>query len=816
MSLKNYRAKRTPSSLEPLGTKTKSSSNKLIFVVQRHEARHLHFDFRIELKGVLKSWAIPKGPSMDPSEKRLAIEVEDHPLEYGKFHGTIPAGHYGAGTVEIWDKGTVNIENCPTKREAEAELEKQYLQGEMHLSLSGKKLKGDFVLVRLKRSQKQNQWLLIKHKEHKEEIHNPDGLEKAPKGKMPTHIKPMLATLYAKAFDNPDWIFEIKWDGYRAIAEISSASTKLYSRNFISFADRFPALIEDLQKLNSNNVILDGEIVALDQKGVSRFQLLQNYLRHRAEAKVNLRYYAFDLLYLKDRDLRELPLIERKKMLKELLEKSSLKLIEYSDHVEEKGIDFFKEAEKYKLEGIMAKKADSTYVPKRSRQWLKIKAHGRQEVVIGGFTEPRGSRKYFGSLLMGVYDKKELKYVGHVGGGFDSKLLEELYAKMKPLITEKSPFTKEPRPNTPVKWLRPKLVAEVSFLEWTNEGIMRQPIFMGLREDKKSQEVVRENPKPVSVTTKKHSSKANPVPKYSEKTIVDEDLISNPDKIFWPDEKYTKRDLLEYYASISNYILPHLKDRPLVMHRYPDGINGEDFYQKEAPEHSPEWLQTADVRHSNKNVHYVLAPDKRSLLYIVNLGSIEIHSFLSRLQNLDYPDYAVMDLDPRGNPFSELIDIAQYLHGILNKLKLHSYCKTSGKKGLHVYIPTGGQYNFEFTLAFTQLLAQIIRKAFPKQTTLKRDPDMRQKKVYLDCLQNARTKTMIAPYSVRPEPGATVSTPLKWSEIKRGLEPQDFTIKTVIKRLDRMGDLFKPVLSVKSVDMQACLKKLEKMFPGQV
>ncbi len=472
---------------EPPGKKLKEKKNhSLSFVVQKHDARRLHYDFRLELDGVLKSWAVPKGPSLNPKDKRLAIEVEDHPLEYGKFEGIIPQGHYGAGKVEIWDKGTYGPAHG-------SDLRKGLAKGELKIILSGKKLKGAFVLVRIKKDPKKNQWLLIKEKDD----YIGEGIE-APKvktktiSKMPHHIAPMLSTLVEEPFDDSDWIFEIKWDGYRAITEVSGKKIEIYSRNFISYKTRFPTIARELDKIKKN-VILDGEVVALDKSGRPSFQLLQQYLK---TGKGDIRYYIFDILFLDHQDLRKTPLLERKQILKEFLEKLDQPSILYCDHVMTKGKKFFKEGKKLGLEGIMAKKKDSIYQSLRSKDWLKIKNQKSQEVIIIGYTKPQGSRAKFGSLLLAIRKNKKLEFAGHVGTGFDDQTLKDIYEKLNPLIVKKCPLEEEPHTNTPAIWVKPSIVCEVTFTEWTEDHKLRHPSFKGIRTDKSPKEVIMEKEVP--------------------------------------------------------------------------------------------------------------------------------------------------------------------------------------------------------------------------------------------------------------------------------------------------------------------------------
>lgn len=494
MSLETYKAKRkVKKSLEPKGQKKLSNTKWPQFCVQRHDATRLHYDFRLEHQGVLLSWAVPKGISLDPSVKRLAVQVEDHPLDYIHFEGLIPKGNYGAGSVLLWDTGYYIVPGCENRTEVEKQISLGLKKGHLEFELIGEKLQGKFTLIKLKNDS--TSWLLIKKKDEFvsktiSTVHTSDKISSSPKTKLPREIKPMLATLVDKPFDDDEWLFETKWDGFRALAYIEKTEIQLLSRNQLSFNDRFPKIVEDLRNF-PNQTIFDGEIVILDKQGRSQFQLIQNYQKNKNE---NLFYYAFDLLFYKGHDLRKLPLIERKEILKNLLIHSTHS-IRYSDHIENKGKVFFKKATEYNLEGIIGKEKMSHYVSKRSHDWVKIKTHLRQEAVIGGFTTPRGSRKKFGALLLGVYENKQLIYIGHTGTGFTSDSLLEVSEKLEPLVQQKSPFIDAPKPNNEVFWVKPLLVCEISFSEWTQEGIMRHPVYLGLRMDKPAKSVKKEIPK---------------------------------------------------------------------------------------------------------------------------------------------------------------------------------------------------------------------------------------------------------------------------------------------------------------------------------
>ena len=574
---------------EPKGAVKHGKKPKLAFVVQEHHASSLHYDFRLELDGVLKSWAVPKGPSLDPQEHHLAIHVEDHPYEYRTFEGVIPEGNYGAGNVIIWDEGwyeprqeTDNIEKT---------LREEYKKGHLTFILHGKKLKGEFALIQM-HGQQENAWLLVKKgdefatssdvtlKDESVKSHKkvddlgakgklPD-LSSYPKVVWPWLVKPMLCTLVDKPFSKEDWLFEIKWDGYRAIGTKKQDTVELYSRNHLDFMEKYPPVAEAMRTFK-HDVILDGEIVVVDEDGNAHFEWLQNWKRNQHGS---LHYYVFDILWCNGYDVRSMPLIERKKLLQSVMPKSEI--LRYSDDVEAKGEELFLQMQKRHMEGMVAKKADSPYREgQRGMDWLKVKTHLRQEVVIGGYTEPRNGRKYLGSLIVGVYEKGKLKYVGHSGGGIPDEQRRLLRDKLAKLERATSPFETEPKPNAPVHWVRPELVCEMSFSEWTEEGHMRHPAFEGMRADKKAANVAKEKPKDIT-PIKKAKTSDSPVE------------FTHLDKVFFPKTKYTKGDLIEYYKSVADYILPYLKERPCSMNRMPHGITGESFYQKNN-EHLPDW-----------------------------------------------------------------------------------------------------------------------------------------------------------------------------------------------------------------------------------
>lgn len=811
MPLTHYHAKRDFSKTpEPKGEPKVTRSKQLAFVVQEHHATALHYDFRLELDGVLKSWAVPKGPSLNPHEHHLAIQTEDHPYEYRKFEGVIPEGNYGAGNVIIWDEGW--YEPRAEGEDQEAILREGFKKGHLTIVLHGKKLKGEFALIKMPNMQ-DNAWLLVKKSDEfaadvditrldtsvksgkrVDDITGstklPD-LSKYPRKASPWHVHPMLCTLVNDIFDGDDWLFEIKWDGYRAIGAKHKDEVALYSRNGNSFTENYPPIAEALRELK-HDVILDGEIVVVDKEGRPHFEYMQNW---RRDQQGILQYNIFDILWCDGHDVRDMPLLERKELLQHALPKKSV--LHYSDHVLGDGRALFAEMQKRGLEGVVAKKIDSPYRENdRGAAWLKIKTHLRQEVVIAGYTEPRGGRKFIGSLIVGVYDKGELTYVGHSGGGIPDKQREELLKRLQRIERKTPPFAVAPKPNAPVHWVRPELVCEMSFSEWTKEGYMRQPEFKGLRSDKNPTDVHREKPKTAS-------------PRKKEKAMSMLEL-TNLDKIFFPKHKYTKGDLLEYYKTVSGVMLPYLKDRPMSLLRQPNGVTGEGFFQKNN-EHLPNWVPSVDIySDSNQaNLHWIVGGDLDTLQYMVQLGCIEINPWNSRVKHLDNPDWAVIDLDPEGKiTFKDVIKVALTVKAVCDNWGVPCYPKTSGKTGIHIFIPTYAKYSYEQVKNLAHLVVIEVNKREPDLTSLERMPAKRKDRLYLDYLQNREGQTLAAPYSVRPTPDATVSAPLSWDEVTPSLKPADFTIKNMPARIKKVGDIWRPVMQ-KGVDIARVLKKIE-------
>lgn len=807
MSLATYNKKRNfRKTAEPAGKK--GTATKSRFVVQRHQATQLHYDFRLELGGVLKSWAIPKGPSLNPSQKRLAVMVEDHPVEYISFKGKIPEGNYGAGTVEIWDNGKFEAVNEKHEKITEKEALQSLKKGELKFLLKGKKLKGEFVLVRLKDGEKN--WLLIKHKDEfsTNTIYNAEeqtgttipqktiaSIRHGKDKKVKTFIEPMLASITKNPFDNEDWLFEIKWDGYRAITEINKDGIQFYSRNRIDFSERFPAVFQALKKIK-HDVILDGEIVLLNEKNLPDFQKLQHYENH---LNYPLIYYVFDILELNGKNMERLPLVERKKILKQLLKNN--KIIRYCDHIDTKGISFLEKAKQQGLEGIIAKKKDSQYARGyRSKEWLKIRNIQSTEVVIAGYTEPKGGRIHFGSLILANKKSNEWQYRGHVGTGFSSALLGSLKKAMKPLETNESPFKTRVPLNGEVTWLKPKLVADIAYTEVTRDNIFRHPVFLRLREEKEIKDINEEVMEKITEVKRNEEIKVG----------KDKVAVTNRHKIFWPDEGYTKGDVIDYYDKMADYILPHLKDRPLSLKRNPNGIRDEGFFHKDAGENAPSYVDVFKVKSesSNKIIDYIVCNKKATLLYLANLGCIEINPWNSTIKKPDHPTWMVIDIDPSTkNKFTEVVDVALATKMILDKAGVNSYCKTSGAAGLHVYVPMKNKYDYRTVKDFAHIIATLVQEQLPKTTSLERSLSKRGPKIYIDYLQNSSGQTLASVYSLRPKKGATVSTALDWKEVTHKLHPSQFTIENILERVQKKGDLFQPVITV-STDINKALKAL--------
>jgi len=838
--LEEYRRKRhfdhTP---EPAPAKPAAPQDGS-FVVQKHAARRLHYDFRLAIGGVLKSWAVPKGPSLNPADKRLAVETEDHPMDYANFEGAIPKGNYGAGTVMVWDRGTFLVEG---NLDANAQL----ARGEIKFRLVGEKLAGSFVLVKTRRGEEKNEWLMIKHQDGAadpawdidrhdgsvltgrslEEIAEesppkrtpmplrPEELNGARKAPMPSHLSPMLATLIERPFSDPGWLFEIKWDGARTLAWIADGEVRLRSRRGNSVTSQYPEMSSLPRRIGARRAILDGELVVLDREGRSDFERMQQRMNVHSpspdlRARHPVTYYVFDLLYCDGYDLREVPLSERKELLRRLLHPSGE--IRFSDHQPERGGDLFELAREKGLEGIIGKRADSAYVAGRTKNWVKLKTTKTLDAVIGGWTAPRGSRSHFGSLLLGLYQGEALRFIGHVGTGLDEKMRLSLLKELHERRIGKSPFDKIPETNEQAFWARPELVARVRFTGWTEEVRLRAPVFLALRNDLRPEECRREaetasKPTPSLVRSPEVVGRV-----LSEKEEIEAELfrgkqetatleldgkrfrLTHLNKVFFPESGHTKRDLIAYYYRIAGQLLPFLKDRPLVLRRYPDGIRGQAFFQKNMPEGVPIWLDTVSIPSESKRdaVQYAIANDVASLLYLTGLGCIDHNPWSSRRDDLEHPDYFFFDLDPaEGTPFANVITIARALYEKLTRAGLKVFLKTSGATGFHLYLPVERVYTFEQLRMFGEIYAQVVSAEHPELVTHERRVAKRRAgQVLIDVTQNSLGRPLAAPYTVRAFPKAPVSAPVLPNELRSTLRSETFNLKTILLRLKQKGDLW--------------------------
>jgi bifunctional non-homologous end joining protein LigD len=902
MSLRAYKKKRhfdrTP---EPRGKLLKKSAVRkgLRYVIQKHAASRLHYDFRLELDGALKSWAVPKGPSLDPGQKRLAVAVEDHPLEYGKFEGTIPAGEYGGGTVMLWDEGTWEPLGDPKKG---------YKQGKLHFTLHGKKLHGNWVLVRkgsVKAAANEKNWFLFKQqdddssesedilvaepksavsgrsmeeiadsgsqngqsrnvkaatgaskkatarasKTEKKEVHKLlDQLELQQRPR-PAKIEPQLATLVSTTPQGAPWIHEIKYDGYRIIARIENGEARLITRNQQDWTARFASVAQAAAALPVENAILDGELVVLGDDGISRFQLLQSaYKEKRTQGLV---YYVFDLLYLDGYDLRELPLSGRKRILAKVVTKTDTGAVRFAESLSEDGSKVFQEACRLGLEGIVSKRIDRPYRKGRSLEWVKSKCHKQEEFVIGGFTTPAGSRQGFGALLLGYYNReKELLYAGRVGTGFSDELLGDLHKQLVKLARKDSPFTNlggRTGKSRGVKWIDPKLIAQVEFSEWTEDGRLRHPAFLGLREDKKPGEIVRDEVASLADVPavdeaadgadggrlRGKDTKARPASQLKAKSLGPAPSprpshrgglgltvsaaaefagvkLTHPDKLLYEGDGITKRELATYYESIEEWILPHVIDRPLALKRCPDGMDHTCFFQKHAATGVSAALRRISIREKSKTDEYLVIDDLAGLISLVQMDILEIHVWGSHAESVETPDRLVFDLDPDPElPWAEVIKAAKRTRERLADLKLKSFVKTTGSKGLHVVVPIKPNVVWPQVKKVCQAIAAQMAADEPKLFVATMSKAARTGKVFIDYLRNERDATSVAAYSTRARPGATVSVPLDWDELSPRLKSNAFTIRTVPGRLKKLRrDPWKDIDKSRT-DLRAVLRALE-------
>ncbi len=785
------------------GKRLPQAKTALSFVVQKHDARNLHFDFRLELDGVLLSWAVPKGPSLDPSVKRLAMEVEAHPLEYGGFEGTIPQGEYGGGTVMVWDRGTWQPTGDPHQALA---------KGHLSFTLQGERLKGAWHLVRTRgkaddgHGNRSTPWLLFKSRDAEASdadallIEQPNSVvtgrsfaeiaaelgerepapdsEKRPKirkkkatSKLPETLSPELATLVGEAPEGDDWVHEIKFDGYRILARIADGKVTLLTRNGKDWTERMPSLRAALEQLSAESAFLDGELVALDPQGLSNFQSLQNSLKDgQDEALV---YYAFDLPFGPTGDLRERPLVERKSLLRELLDSHQDELsgkVRLSAHVVGNGPEFFANAGKLGLEGTIAKRAVSPYSSGRGRDWLKIKCGQRQEFTIVGYTQPGGSRTRFGALLLGTRREGQLVYAGKVGTGFTRQSLDDLHARLTPLAVKEAPVSHPLRgaEARAVQWVRPELVAEIAFTELTNEGLLRHPSFQGLREDKPAQEVNMETA--VSIDSRSTSSRKFP--------------ITNPQKVLFPAQGITKQELLDYYGLVVERMLPHVQNRPLTLVRCPNGYGKPCFFQKHPGAAAIKGLRSIPIREKEGKSAYSVLDDAQGLFSLVQLGALEIHTWGSRADDFEHPDLLVFDLDPDPSvDYSAVIAGARAVREVFEHAGLETFVKTTGGKGLHVCLPIQPSLSWDEAKDFTGRVARAISERSPGLYVATQSKAKRKGKTFIDYLRNGRGATFVAPYSTRAREGAPIAVPLEWDELSPKLPPDHFNLRNVRKRL---------------------------------
>jgi bifunctional non-homologous end joining protein LigD len=741
---------------EPFGGRREPARGP-IFVVQRHDARRLHYDFRLERDGVLLSWAVPKGIPLEAGQRNLAVHVEDHPLDYAGFEGEIPKGQYGAGTVEIWDTGTY-------------ELLEEKRDGGLTVRLAGERLEGVWTLVPARLSGEEKNWLLIRKRD-----------ESPPERTKGADYAPMLATLADDVPKGGGWVFEVKWDGYRALAYLRGGEARLVSRNGNDLTARFESVAKALAAaVKTPDCVIDGEVCALDEDGRSSFSAMQ-------QGNGPIVYYVFDLLELEGRPLLEAPLEERRAELARLLDRRNRTVL-LSEAFDD-GPGLLAAAGEQRLEGVIAKKAGSRYEPgRRSRTWLKVKTHGRQEFVIAGYTKGKGRRSgTLGSLVLAVNRGEELEYVGNCGTGFTEKEIARLLSLLRPLERKDSPFAVVPKmPKVrkgDVVWVEPKLVCEVEFAEWTHDGRLRAPSYQGLREDKEVEDVRRERPLETEIRRGKRTLR-----------------LSNLDKVFFPESGITKGDLLAYYRDVAPVLVPHLKGRPFTMKRYPDGRAGDFFFQKDAPKHMPDWIDSRAFRATSREsrqkrmITYPLVNDELALLWMVNMGCIDMNVWYSRVDKPERPDFVLFDLDPSPDVgFKEVVQVALLVGEVLDALGLEGSPKTSGSDGMHVLVPIQRRYTYADTREFAEIVARTLARTHRGLVTTEWSKEKRRG-VLIDANQNGEGKTIASVYSVRPREGAPVSTPLRWEEVDEGLDPFAFTMDVVLARIERDGDLFEPVL----------------------
>jgi bifunctional non-homologous end joining protein LigD len=814
-----------------------------MFVVHQHDATRMHWDLRLEIDGVLCSWAVPKEPSLDPDDKRLAVKVENHPLEYVHFEAVIPPGNYGAGPMICWDRGLFRPLIDPAQG---------LVDGEIKFELYGYKLQGAFTLVHTGKGTRgrgsgrgSNDWLLIKKRDDAAAAFLAAGkplsgasvlsgltideldaraprhraiVEALATANVPKKslalgsLQPMLCQTADAAFSSKDWVYELKWDGFRMLAHGGAGQARLRYRSGLDPTDRFPELTSAIRALPIADLVLDGEIVALDAEGKPDFhKLAYRAQMHRtseiarAALAQPITYVVFDLLGAAGHDLRNLPLVERKAMLEQILPK--LGPLRYAEHIPERGEELLDLVVARGIEGVVAKKASSPYRGKRSGDWLKLKRDPEADFAVCGYTPPKGSRTGLGALHLCVRVDSQWVYAGKVGSGFDDKLLAQLTAELSPKPRWKPTFPR-PEASGDAIWIEPELVVQVRYREWIEGSALRFPVFERLRRDKTAHEC--------TMPVRRTGDREEPAPGEAPELVVDSQVrelrISNPKKVFWKDEQITKGDLIEYYRSVAPYLLPYLKDRPTVLSRYPDGIDGETFYQKDTPDWVPPWLRTTTLwsEHSQREIHYLLIDDADGLAFVANLASIPIHAWASRIADLERPDWTIIDLDPKNAPREHVVPLALAIHALCEDIGLPNFVKTSGQTGLHVLIPLGGQCTFDQARTLAYLIGLIIERQHPMMATTARNPQARGGRVYLDWGQNAHGQLLVAPYSVRPVAGAPVSMPLVWDEVVPELDPKQFNLRNALDRITRWpSDPLAPVLELRP-DLAAALTALEK------
>jgi bifunctional non-homologous end joining protein LigD len=868
VALEQYHRKRnfrtTP---EPRGKAGRSRRRDLSFVIQKHHASRLHYDFRLELNGVLLSWAVPKGPSLDPGVKRLAMHVEDHPVEYGEFEGVIPPKQYGSGTVLLWDRGTWRPKEDPATG---------YRKGRLKFELNGRKLRGGWMLVR-SHGRKHGEgngdkaWLLFKEKDdHARPSAEASIVENEPasvasgrtieeiaddadrvwrsnksvaanvkagairrrKGKprqdaarvpgaraagIPRFVAPALATLVKESPDGADWVHEIKLDGYRMMCRVEDGEVRMYSRNRNDWTSRFPAIVRALARLPVKSAWIDGEVVALQSNGVSSFQALQNALSSPHAPGLHL--YAFDLPYLDGHDLRHAPLVERKRVLEQLLA-GAPDLVRYNPHIEGSGHDFYEEGCRLKLEGVIAKLGGSPYLSGRSRAWLKVKCVQRQEMVIGGYTDPEGARTGLGALMLGVYEPGgRLRYSGKVGTGFNESTLKDLRRRLRELERDSAPFYNPPKgwEARGAHWVRPVLVGEVAFTEWTNEGTLRHPSFQGLRLDKKPRDVVREKPAALPDESGKKALKEAAVSrpparaKHGREIELGGVRLTNPDKPLYPESGYTKRDLARYYQAVATWILPHLEQRPLALVRCPNGWQKQCFFQKNAGDSTSGALERVKVQTSEGPASYMMANSAEALAALVQMGVLEIHPWGSTGRRQGCPDRIIFDIDPGENvEWKEVAEAARAVNSLLEGLGLRAFLKTTGGKGLHVVVPILPKLPWDEIKGFSKAIAEVFARTFPDRFTANMAKARRRGKIFIDYLRNGEGATAVCAYSTRARARAPVAMPIAWEELaKKDIRFDHFHIGNVPQRLGRLKrDPWDGFFDVRQGVTQAMLKKV--------